>query len=177
MDANLAAAVAAVAACVTAIITAAIAVANYRVTLAAEKSYDFTACLTVVSQTAQALRLVRDSADKEFEFRELLNLLETLAGSVNDGLLRPSTLKMVEPYLIECYAYLRSQPSLKPLLETSVTGDGTFRELYAFASHRMDEVRKCIARYNSQIATDEVRPLGSAASSSADTFGPLISQV
>ncbi|GAA0551874.1 hypothetical protein FHS83_001421 [Rhizomicrobium palustre] len=165
MDANFWAAVAAIASGFTAAITLFIAWANHRVTLAAEKSYDFNSCLTVVFQVGQALRQVRDAPDdkKEFEFRELLNLLEALAVGVNDKLIQAATRKMVEPFLAECYAYLKTQPSLSELLKNSVTGEGTFCELYKFASINMTQINQCIGRYNVSSdpeAPEVIRPLG-----------------
>lgn len=138
-DPNTSAAVAAIAAAVTAVLTLAICLANVFQTLAQARASDFENCLNVVTKLAEAQRLVRDAqndAVRQFEFRELLNLMEALALLSNDKRIEPSTKKVTEHFLNESWAFLLSQDELAPLLEASVTSDSTFLELSTFAKKR-----------------------------------------
>ena len=62
---------------------------------------DFEACLSVVEHLAGAQRTVRDAdeAHKEFEFIELLNLMEAFALLLNDARPSSSTKKVTGHFL------------------------------------------------------------------------------
>lgn len=130
------AAIAAVVSAATAAITLRVATANVDVARTTAQSFDFDSCLGVVTKLANAQRRVRDAksdAEREFEFRELLNLMEALALLENDDKIASSTRKITRHFLSETYTYLRSQPHLVAFLDASITGDETFAELRKFA--------------------------------------------
>jgi|SRR5580698_4727944 hypothetical protein len=159
MDATVAwAAISAVAAAVTAIITLYIARANFAVARTTANASDFLNCLDVVARLGDAQRRVRDASDQtvqEFEFRELLNLMEALALLENDNRIAPSTRRFTEHFLVESYAFMRSQMALRPLLEKSVTGEETFSELEKFAERRWAKIEHLSDVYQSRNAKRE----------------------
>ena len=97
---------------------------------------DFNNCLEVVKQLGEAQRKVRnakDDSERLFEFRELLNLLEALAKLYNDQKLQSSTREYVEPFIVESWAWLRSEPEMAPLIASSITGEETYSDILRFA--------------------------------------------
>ena len=135
-DATFWTAVAAIAAAVSAALTLFIAKANLAAAKTDARSSDFDSCLDVVTKLADAQRRVRDTGndpDREFEFRELLNLMEALALLENDDRIASSTRKVTKHFLLETYTYLQSQPHLVTFLQASITGNETFAELHKFA--------------------------------------------
>lgn len=97
-------------------------------------SSDFANCLQVVSQLRDAMRRVVDARDdkQQFEFIELLNLMEALALLHNDGKLAASTKKFTGKFLIEAVAWMRASEHMTKLKREAVTGDDTFHELQTF---------------------------------------------
>lgn len=155
MDANGWAAVSAGAAAFTAAITLVIAWANASETRTANQSADFVNSLAVVSSLGDALRRVRDAGDdrvkREFEFRELLNLMEALALLLNDDKATPSARKVAEPFLEQAWAYLKANRAMYELLDASITGTDTFAELIKFADQRAAKIRGLTEAYRRQI--------------------------
>lgn len=126
------------------------------------KVADFNSCLAVVERLAAAQRYIRDAKDaetKQFELRELLNLLEALAKLVNGGKVPSSTSEYVESWLEESWAYLRAEASVVELIRGSITGDGTYAELLAFAEKRRPRIEALTKAYQNQGApgSDEAR--------------------
>lgn len=116
---------------------------------------DFNSCLAVVERLAVAQRLIRDAKDQEtkrFELRELLNLLEALAKLVNGGKVPSSTSDYVESWLEESWAYIRSDASMIELVKGSITGDGTYAELIAFAERKRPRIESLAKAYQGQNA-------------------------
>jgi len=142
------------AAAVTALITLVIAWANYSVARNEARASDFDSCLDVVTKLADAQRRVRDaapgSAERDFEFRELLNLMEALAHLENTKRTGPSTREVTENFLVETYAYLRSQAGLRPFLEASLTSDKTFSGLVKFADRHLTRIEGLSRLYEQQ---------------------------
>lgn len=148
------AAVAAMAAAITALITLVIAWANFATARNEARAVDFDSCLDVVTKLADAQRRVRDAAPgspaRDFEFRELLNLMEALAHLENTKRTSPSTREVTQDFLIETYAFLRSQPGLRPFLEASLTSDKTFAGLLRFAEKHKTRIEGLIRFYEQQ---------------------------
>jgi hypothetical protein len=171
MDATGWAAVAAVAAAVTALITLVIAYANASETRTANQSADFANCLAVVSALAEAQRRVFNSTENPalhtFEFNELLNLMEALAGLHNDLKLTASTRKITEDFLDEAWAYLSADPATQALVANTVTAPSTYAELMKFSRRRGSKSAALTAAYRIQMADRGSRP--SAPLSSAES--------
>ncbi len=129
------------------------AVASWWVALSAKavqlRANDFGNCLEMVKQFAEAQRRMRDADEKHraYEFRELMNLLETFAGMANDGLLPPSTRRFTTHLLIETAAYARIDPAMASMMREAVTGDETFAELRKFENRHAREVTGARKRY------------------------------
>lgn len=107
----------------------------------------------VVSQLAEAQRKVRDGSTdeiKQFEFRELLNLMEALALLENDSRVAPSTQKVAQKFLIESLAYIKSQPHLQDFMRASKTDIDTFGELRRFEEKHSKEIRDLALHYERQ---------------------------
>lgn len=117
------------------------------------RATDFNNCLTVVAQLAEAQRKVRDAEDeeiKQFEFRELLNLMEALALLENDRLTAPSTKKITQDFLIETWAFLKSQEHLQVFLQSSMTDLKTFEQLRLFGENHSKKIRDLALHYERQ---------------------------
>jgi hypothetical protein len=117
------------------------------------RATDFNNCLTVVSQLAEAQRKVRDAKDdaaRNFEFRELLNLMEALALMENDRRIASSTQKITERFLVESWAFLKSQPHIQQFLRDSMTDTDTFGELRRFEEKHVIEIRDKALLYERQ---------------------------
>jgi hypothetical protein len=151
MGADFWAAVAAIAAAISTLLTFIVVGVSFFTARQDAKASDFTSCLDVVTRLADAQRRVRDARDNEdvrqFELRELLNLMEALALLENGNRITPSTRKFTGHFLEEAWAYIRSEPSLRPLLENSITGDETFLELSKFAERRAGKIERLTKHY------------------------------
>lgn len=149
MDANQAAVWSALAAIFSAVAAGASAFVAWQAKRGQTSAADFEGCLAVVGQLSEAQRAVRDAPDehKEFEFIELLNLLEALALLVNDGRPASSTKKVAEHFLEEALSFIAVTPALSDLMKKSTTGDGTFSELQRFRSPRATAIRRNSKHY------------------------------
>lgn len=153
MDANAWAAVAAIAAAATAVVTLVIALANTAAAWTTAHSADFSNCLDAVAKLGEAQRRVRDAKEeptRQFEMRELLNLMEALALLENDKKLAPSTRKFTEKFLEEAYAFLQADDGNRDFLDSSVTGADTFAELMKFARKRRGRIEALTKHYKQQ---------------------------
>jgi hypothetical protein len=133
------AAIAALAAAAAAVASAFSAWYSRKETKQERNEIDCGFCVQVIEDLAGAERKVRDAADqdqKDFEFRNLFNLMEALASLVNDKRVPATTLKIVENYLKEAWAWLRGDEKLTELMMASVTGSDTYIELRKFAERR-----------------------------------------
>ena len=107
------------------------------------KIAEFNNCVEIVKTLGEAQRKVRDkvgSPDHIFEFRELLNILETLALLVNSRKTTRVAKKYTITFLIQALAWIDVDESMKTMIESSVTSSDTFQDL--------ERVRK---RYRRQI--------------------------
>lgn len=104
------------------------------------RSIDFNNCLEVMKQLGEAQRRVRDAGDDEgewrFEILELLNLMEALAKLINRKRIGPVASEHTEQFLVEAWAWLKSDQSQFELIKRSITGVDTFGELTRFADAR-----------------------------------------
>lgn len=122
------------------------------------RATDFNNCLSVISQLAEAQRKVRDAKGdeiKQFEFRELLNLMEGLALLENDKLTASSTKKITEDFLIETWAFLRSQEHIQKFLSDSMTDVSTFEQLRKFGESHSIKIRDLALHYERQQRTTD----------------------
>ena len=151
MDAVGWAAVSAIASAVSAAITLVIARANASETRTASQTADFANCLAVVSALADAQRRVfdadHDQRRRDFEFHELLNLMEALARLHNDNKLTDSTRKLIEDFLDEAWAHLNVEPATRSLIAESITGPETYKELVTFSKRHGSRCQRLIELY------------------------------
>ena len=148
MDANQAAVWSALAAVFSAVAAGASAYVAWQAKRHQTSATDFEGCLAVVKQLGDAQRAVRDADDvhREFEFIELLNLMEALALLLNDGRSASSTRKVAGHFLEEALSWISITPVMTGLMKRATTGDGTFAELQRFRDRHVTPIRKN-ARY------------------------------
>jgi hypothetical protein len=149
MDANQAAVWSALAAIFSAVAAGGSAFVAWQAKRGQTSAADFEGCLAVIKQLTEAQRAVRDAPGehKQFEFIELLNLLETLALLVNDGRPASSTKKVAEHFLEEALSFIAVSPALADLMKKATTGDDTFSELQRFRSRRETAIRRNSKHY------------------------------
>jgi hypothetical protein len=111
---------------------------------------DYNNCIETQRQIAEAERRVKDSEGErqKFEFRALLNLMEALASLINANKMPPTTLRSVEPYLVQAWAYLLGDHEMNALRLEAITGEDTFGELMKFADARKDKIEWAMRRYH-----------------------------
>jgi hypothetical protein len=146
MDANQWSAVAAGGSAVAAAVSLAVAWHAKRIQ---GRSADFANCTEVVEQLGNAMRRVRDACEdhREFEFIELLNLLEALALLYNESKIAPSTKKITCKFLEESLAWIRGNDDMKQLMTKSMTSNDTYAELREFENRRRREIGKHARSY------------------------------
>lgn len=149
MDANQAAVWSALAAIFSAIAAGTSAFVAWQAKRGQTSAADFESCLAVVGHLAEAQRKVRDAPNehKEFEFVELLNLMEALALLVNDGRPASSTKKVAAHFLEEGLSLITVTPALADLMKRATTGVETFSELKRFRDKHVLMVRKNVRQY------------------------------
>ena len=152
MDVNQAAAWSALAAIFSAVAAGASAYVAWQAKRGQTSASDFEGCLAVVGHLADAQRKVRDAPEehKEFEFVELLNLMEALALLLNDGRPPSSTKKVAGLFIEEALSWISITPSMAELMKKSITGDGTFAELQKFRSKRAIKIRENARHYRNR---------------------------
>jgi hypothetical protein len=149
MDANQAAVWSAFAAVFSAVAAGASAYVAWQSKRRQTSAIDFEGCLAVVKQLGDAQRAVRDADDihREFEFIELLNLMEALALLVNDGRPASSTKKVAARFLEEALSWISITPVVADLMKRATTGDGTFAELQMFRAKHVTPIRENARHY------------------------------
>lgn len=152
MDPNQAAIWSALAAVFSAVAASASAYVAWQAKRGQTSVADFEGCLAVVGHLADAQRAVRDAPDehKQFEFIELLNLMEALALLLNDGRPPSSTTKVATRFLEEALSWISITPAMAELMRTSTTGEGTFAELQRFRSKRAVQIREDARHYRNK---------------------------
>ena len=76
--------------------------------------------------------------------------MEALALLINEKRIASTTKKFTEQFLIESYAFMRTQPSMRALLEASVTGDMTFSQMLRFAQAHKRQIEMFSYSYEQQ---------------------------
>jgi hypothetical protein len=118
------------------------------------RSADFANCIEVVEQLGNAQRRVFNARDDneryEFEFRELLNLLEALALLYNDGRIAASTKRFTGKFLDEALAWINIDHGMATLMRKSITGDETYHELKNFEKRRKPKIRSLSRFYRAK---------------------------
>ena len=104
-----------------------------RATRTQSKIGEFNNCVEIVKTLGEAQRKVTEkdvgTSEHEFEFRELLNILEALALLLNRRKTTSVARQFTLPFLIEALAWIEVDDTMKNFIESSVTGFDTFKEL------------------------------------------------
>lgn len=141
MDATTASVIAASAAAVSASVLTIVSFFNIIALRTQVKVADYNNCLQLVRHLSDAQRAVFtstcDSQRYDFEFRELINLLEAVALLINRNQITNSTKYYSTDFICEALAWIESDESMHVTLKDSVTASNTFKELIIFRnSHR-----------------------------------------
>jgi hypothetical protein len=149
MDANKWSAIAAACSAVAASVSLVVAWHAQRIQ---GRSADFANCIEVVERLGTAMRRVRDAPDNhyDFEFTELLNLLEALALLHNERRIAASTKKFTAKFLEEVLGWISIDPAMEAHMRKSMTGDATYRELEKFKNHRKPGIRSLSRFYRNK---------------------------
>lgn len=97
---------------------------------------DFSSYLDLMSRFSDAWRRFKDAEDdgrRDYEFRELLNLIEASCHLWRRGVLGRASKEMMKEYLKENIAAIAQHDYGKAHLRDAVSGAGTFSEIKAFA--------------------------------------------
>jgi hypothetical protein len=100
------------------------------------RSHDFNNYLNLKDKFAEAWRRYSNATpDKaEFEFREVLNLIESVCHLFNEDAIHGSTRQMVEQYLREIIHGLHIDPAVVARINAARYSPETFQEIRTFAS-------------------------------------------
>jgi hypothetical protein len=106
------------------------------------KVLEFNNCLDIVKQIGEAERRVKAATaeDKESTFRDLLNLLETLAMLYMKKRITKAARDYTKKYLIEALAWVDVDDAMRALIERSFTGQDTFGDLGRFRKAHRKEI-------------------------------------
>lgn len=132
---------------ITAIIAIFIAAGSRKIQ---ERLADFSNCMDIVSKLGDAQRRVfleKCENKIEFEFCELLNLLEALALMINDGRIAPSTKKYTTKFLAECLIWIDNDDSMKITMNKLKTSDETYGELKKFENRQCNKVNNLSIKF------------------------------
>jgi hypothetical protein len=144
MDATTWAAVAATASAASAFLSFCSLAFTGRTALIQAKVAEFNNCIEIVAQLGAAQRKVSEydpgTREHNFEFRELLNLLETLALLVNRRKITQAARDYTTKFLIQALAWIDIDETMKKLIAESITGIDTFADLNSFRQRRRQEI-------------------------------------
>lgn len=103
---------------------------------------EFNNCIDLVKQLSEAERRVKEAVekDRESKFRDLLNLLETLAMLYDKNRITKAARQYTKKYLIETLAWIDVDENMRRLIEQSLTGLDTFADLGNFRKHHRKEI-------------------------------------
>jgi hypothetical protein len=68
----------------------------------------------------------------------------------NDRRVAKSTRKFTRKFLIEAYAFLKSEPAMHSLIASGVTSDTTYSELMKFATRHRAQIEELKKAYEKQ---------------------------
>jgi hypothetical protein len=114
------------------------------------KIAEFNNCVDIVKTLAEAQRKVRDKLDTPeyiFEFRELLNILETLSLLINEKKTTKTAKHYTLTFLIQALAWIEVDQSMKSLIEISVTGIDTFEDLITIRRRYRERIEQLAEQY------------------------------
>ena len=99
------------------------------------KAIDINNYFQIQEKFSHAWRKIRDESKekKDFEFIELLNLLETASTLYNNRIIHGSTRKMVKDYLSEVILYISTNEYAVSCLKNTRSGPNTYSEIKRFA--------------------------------------------
>jgi hypothetical protein len=121
------------------------------------KVADFNNCTELAKDIAEAQRRVIDARDDdtkhEFEFRELLNFMETLAYLVNTKNITASGEWAATHFLEETLAWVEVDKWMREFMISSVTGAETFKELFEFRRRHLARIQTLAEGYAGAAAT------------------------
>ncbi len=163
MDPTTTATIGAFAAAASATILALVSYFNIRALRTQVKVADFNNCLLLVKQLGEAQRNVfsaKEENDKyEFEFRELLNLLESVALLINRKKITKVSEEYSREFLCEAIAWIEADVSMHNLIEDAVTGPNTFEELKRFRKSNRKKISILAQEYQQREQEVEVESL------------------
>jgi hypothetical protein len=134
-------AVAAIASAVSAFLSLCAVVITGRIAAKQSKVLEFNNCIDIVKQIGEAERRVKEAsdADRVSKFRDLLNLLETLAMLYTKKRITKAAREYTRKYLVEALAWIDVDDNMRVLIDQSLTGPDTFADLGRFRrSHRRE---------------------------------------
>ena len=114
------------------------------------KSADFSNCLEIVGRLTVAQERVFSASDeptRQFEFRDLLNLLEALAFLYNKNKIAPATKTFTAKFLDQAIAWIYVDEGMRKLMKESVTSEDTYGELHRYKERRRLDVVELQQRY------------------------------
>jgi hypothetical protein len=150
-------AVAATASAISAFLSFCALLVTCRIAAKQGKVLEFNNAIDLVKQLGEAERRVKaaDDKDKESTFRDLLNLLETLAMLYLKGRITKAARDYTKKYLIEAMAWIEVDDTMRMLIERSFTGMDTFADLAQFRNRHRKEIDRLVQFYHSERASIE----------------------
>ena len=99
------------------------------------RSRDYSNYLDLMTRFSKAWRQFRvaEKHDKEYEFRELLNLIEASCHLLRHSALGPASKEMLKDYLSETISSITINENYKHHLQEANSGERTFCEMKRFA--------------------------------------------
>jgi hypothetical protein len=142
-------AVAATAAAISAFLSFCAVLTTGRIAAKQGKVLEFNNCIDLVRQLGEAERRVKESdeKDRESKFRDLLNLLETLAMLYMKHRITKAAREYTKKYLMEVIAWIDVDDNMRRLIERSLTGLDTFADLGQFRKCHRKEIDVLVEVY------------------------------
>lgn len=103
------------------------------------RAADFTSYLDMQSRYAEAWRRYRDAVDsghKDFEFIEVLNLIEAGCHLYNNNVVYGATRAMLESYLKEIISGIVKNTAARERMKKAVSDHETFRQIVVFSEKK-----------------------------------------
>lgn len=135
-------AVAATASAISAFFSLCALIVTGRIAAKQGKVLEFNNAIDLVNQLGEAERRVKaaEDQDKESTFRDLLNLLETLAMLYLKKRITKAARDYTKKYLVEVIASIELDDNMRAVIERSFTGLDTFADLALFRKRHSKEI-------------------------------------
>lgn len=145
-------AVAATASAVSAFLSFCALLVTGRIAAKQGKVIEFNNAIDLVKQLGEAERRVKaaNDEDKESTFRDLLNLLETLAMLYLKTRITKAARDYTKKYLVEAIAWIEVDDAMRAMIEQSFTGMDTFADLAQFRKRHRKEIDGLVQFYQSE---------------------------